>query len=100
MGTGVMCTDDVLCEEGETCQMEQGDINGDGIGDACECYADIACDTKVDLQDLVILKGEFNADCNINACQADCNGDDKVNLQDLVILKAEFGKTGCPACQG
>jgi len=96
LGTGVICTDDEHCA-GETCQKEQGDCNGNGIGDVCECYADCNSDTKVELQDLVIMKGEFGRnDCDTNPCQADSNDDDKVDLQDLVIMKAEFGSTSCP----
>ena len=60
-----------------------------------QCYADCNCDRKVDLADLVIMKGEFLQSC---PCQADCNGDNQVNLGDLVIMKAQFLRTDCPAC--
>ena len=95
IGTGVTCLNYEDCEEGEYCQMEQGDVNNNGIGGACECYADVNCSTKVDLADLVIMKGEFLQSC---PCQADCNGDNVVNLGDLVIMKTQFMRSNCPAC--
>ena len=98
IGSGVTCRDYAECQEGEICQMEQGDVNGNGIGDACECYADVDCNNKVYLNDLVILKGEFNKPCPPSPCYADINGDNKVDLSDLVIMKTEFFKTDCPAC--
>ncbi len=62
LGTGVICTDSEECEEGEFCDMVQFDFNSNGIGDACECYADCNCDTKVNLADLVLTKNEFLRD--------------------------------------
>ncbi len=95
VGMGVTCLVYEDCNEDEYCQLEQGDCNDNGIGDACECYADVNCSTKVDLSDLVIMKGEFLQTC---PCQADCNGDNQVNLGDLVIMKSQFLRSGCPAC--
>lgn len=63
------------------------------------CYADYNCDTKVNLADLVLIKGEFlRNDCAIDPCEADCNCDAKVDLSDLVTTKAEFLKNDCSAC--
>ena len=95
-GTGVVCTGDGDCGVGETCDLNQGDGNSNGIGDCCECYADIDGNTKVDLSDLVIMKNEFLQPCPPSVCSADCNGDNKVDLSDLVIMKGEFLNTGCP----
>ena len=73
-------------------------------GDAClppnTCQADCNGDCKVNLSDLLILKGEFGkSDCDTaGPCQADCNGDDKVNLGDLMILKGEFGSGEIDCC--
>jgi len=94
----IICTSDTVCSaSGGTCQLEQGDGNGNGVGDACECYADCNRDTRVNLTDLVIMKGEFfRADCDTNPCQADSNGDNQVNLSDLVIMKIQYFRTGCP----
>lgn len=97
MGTGDNCTDNSMCSEGETCQMEQGDCNGNSIGDVCECYADFDNDTQVGLFDLITMKSEFGRfDCNETGCETDCSGDGKVSLQDEVILRFEIGKKGCP----
>jgi hypothetical protein len=62
------------------------------------CEADLNCDTKVDLNDLVTLKGEFLLTCPPSPCNADINGDGKVELADLVIMKGEFLKTDCCPC--
>jgi hypothetical protein len=98
-GTGVTCTPGgTECPTEQSCQLEPGDINGNGIGDACECYADAATkDGKVNLTDLGKLKSEFGrTNCATVSCVADYNSDNKVNLTDLSILKSEFGKTNCP----
>jgi len=103
IGTGVTCTPGGSeCAAGQTCQLEQGDCNGNGIGDACECYADVSGtagspDSKVDAFDLLKMKQEFNrTGCTPETCSADVNGDGKVDSFDLLIMKVQFGKTGCP----
>jgi hypothetical protein len=63
------------------------------------CDADCNCDTKVNLADLSLIKGEFLCDdCEIAPCQADCNCDTKVDLSDLMTMKAEFLRDDCPDC--
>ncbi len=97
--SGTICSNDGDCPAGETCDLAQGDGNGNGCGDACECYADITGTSgKVDLSDLVLMKNEFNLPCPPSLCNADLNGDNKVNLSDLVLMKREFNRTGCPPC--
>ena len=39
--------------------MEQGDCNGNGIGDVCELYADMNEDGIVNGLDLAIFKNEY-----------------------------------------
>jgi Protein of unknown function (DUF1566) len=91
------CTDNGDCEEEELCEMYQLDINENGIGDACECYADCDNDTQVGLFDLGIIKNEFgNSDCEVIPCDSDMNDDDNVGLSDLAIMKTQFGWNGCP----
>jgi len=94
----IICTSDADCASVDgTCQLEQGDCNGNGVGDACECYADCNRDPTVNLTDLVIMKQEFfRNDCATNPCQADANGDNQVNLSDLVIIKIQYFRTDCP----
>jgi cytochrome c553 len=97
IGTGAWCASDDDCKDGEYCQKNQGDYNVNSTGDACECYADINGDSKVNLADLVCMKGEFlRDDCAINFCCADCNVDNHVNLADLLIMKVQFLRTNCP----
>jgi hypothetical protein len=99
IGSEVPCTAGGQCEAGKTCQMEQGDCNGNGIGDVCECYADCDCSTNVNLSDLVMMKAQYlRDDCATHLCQADCNGDKQVNLSDLVIVKAQYFRNDCPSC--
>lgn len=97
----ITCTSDSCALGDAYCDMSQGDFNANGIGDACECYADCDCNTKVDLADLVIMKEEFlRTNCGEqNPCDADCNADGKVDLSDLVIMKLQFLRADCPACQ-
>jgi len=99
IGSTISCTGSAECGENEYCQKEQGDCNFNGIGDACECYADIDGSTsgKVDAFDLLKIKQEFNrTGCTPETCQADLNGDGKVDSFDLLIMKVQFGKIGCP----
>jgi len=102
VGTGTACLDNAACGSGQTCQLEQGDMNGNGIGDACECYADIsgsagARDGKVDSFDLLRMKQQFNrTGCTPATCQADLNVDGRVDSFDMLIMKVQFNETGCP----
>jgi len=97
-GTTCSDNDDCVVALGEICDLGQGDSNNNGCGDACECYADIVVNGKVELNDLVIMKGEFQKPCPPSLCTADLNDDNKVDLADLVLMKREFNRTGCPAC--
>jgi hypothetical protein len=99
IATGGDCTGDPACGDGHYCDRGQGDVSGNGIGDACECYADCNCDAKVDLSDLVIMKREFlSTGCGSNPCEADGNNDGSVNLADLVIMKEQFLRADCAGC--
>jgi hypothetical protein len=105
VGTSVMCTSDGNCSFDAICEKDQEDFDANGIGDVCECYADITGptpyvpDCKVNLSDLVLMKQEFNrTNCATVPCYADCNDDNKVNLSDLVIMKGQFNRTNCAPC--
>jgi len=101
IGTGITCTDDSACGYG-ACQLEQGDNDANGIGDACECYADIngasgTADGMVDGFDLLQMQREFGMKhCTSNLCRADVNGDSMVDGFDLLVMKLQFGRTECP----
>lgn len=87
------CVSDAECGYDQTCQLSQSDINANGVGDVCECYSDLNNNTKVNLDDLVLLKTDFlRVDC---PCVGDINKDGKVNLLDLVVIKLEFNRINC-----
>lgn len=90
------CTNNGDCGFDQFCLLSQNDGNENGIGDVCECYSDFDGNTKVDLADLVIMKGEFlRTDCNTNPCVSDITGDGKVDVADLVIIKLEYLRVNC-----
>jgi hypothetical protein len=98
--TGELCSDNGACEEDELCEVYQLDINNNGIGDACECYAEVSGDGKVNSKDLLVLKIDYNRkDCFVTPCDADCNDDGKVNSSDLLIMKLQYNSSGCPVSQ-
>ena len=84
-----------------SCQLVQGDYNGNGIGDVCECYANFTYpnDLRVNVSDLGVFKQEYGrTNCTEPPeCKADGNGDGKVNAQDLGLFKNEYGRIDCPA---
>jgi hypothetical protein len=98
------CNIDADCAAGDTCDKVQGDINSNGCGDACECYADISGPTpgvpdgEVGLADLVLMKQEYFDTCPPDPCNADLNGDSEVGIADLIIMKLQYFKSGCPSC--
>ncbi len=96
MGTGITCTDNSTCEPGEVCDMGQTDINSNGIGDVCECYANINNDNYVGFADLIALKIEFNKPCTPeNPCLADIDNNGNVGFSDLIIMKKQYGWNNC-----
>ena len=66
IGTGEQCTDDSECSSGGVCQKNQEDYNLNGVGDVCECYANIE------------------------------DSDDEIGLFDLILMKTEYGSGACP----
>jgi hypothetical protein len=77
-------------------------MNSNGIGDCCECYADISGavqgvpDGEVGLSDLIVMKIEYFNTCPPDPCVADLNGDGEVGIADLVLMKLQYFKAGCP----
>jgi hypothetical protein len=97
VGKGIPCTDNSPCGTG-TCQMNQEDYNGNNIGDACECYADLSGDHKINSADLLLMKTDYNrSNCSQdNLCLADITKNGSVNSQDLLIMKVQYNKSNCP----
>ena len=68
------------------------DSNGSGIPDICEpCPGDINGDGFVNLDDFIILAGNFGSGPGMTPQQGDLNGDGFVNLDDFIILAGNFG---------
>ncbi len=90
------CTSDVDCTLNGFCIKTQVDVNGNDIGDACDCYSDLNGDGTVDIFDLLIMKNEYaRNDCNTIPCQSDINGNGVVEILDLAIMKNEYNRTNC-----
>jgi parallel beta-helix repeat protein len=92
-----ICAVDNDCDvSGYFCLLNQSDVNGNGIGNACECYSDLNGDGDVNSADLLIMKIDYTrTDCDITPCQADINGDGNVNSADLLIMKIEYNRNNC-----
>jgi len=88
------------CGDG-ICDMEQGDCNGNGIGDVCECYTDFSGDGKVFPDDAMVLLEEWKRkDCSEETpCQADITGDGKVFPEDAMIMLMEWKRKDCPVIE-
>jgi hypothetical protein len=81
---------------------------GNGIGDACECEGDFACDDDVDGSDASAFKVDFGRSVMVHPCiDGDtCNGDfscdGDVDGTDASLFKQDFGRSSmqnpCPAC--
>ena len=95
----IICTADADCAAtGGICQMMQGDYNGNGYGDVCDCYADFNQDGRVSIPDYSLMRQEYGRfNCSEqNSCHCDANQDGKITTFDFILLKQEYGKLNCP----
>jgi len=103
---------------GDICDNCPGDYNpdqedtyplqGNNIGDACECEADFNCDGNVDAIDVDSFLIDFGRSTFFNPCtnQDPCNGDFDCNVNvdadDVTKFLEDFGRSQffnpCPAC--
>jgi len=102
-GSFIPCADNTVCTATDgTCQKEQGDYNVNGIGDACECYANFISDGNINSADLLDLQQSqcFGKLILYNpGCQGyDLNGDGRVSTWDYIILKLHYGRDDCETC--
>ena len=89
-------------------QEDSYPLQGNGIGDACDCEGNFACDLDVDGTDASIFKLYFgrstiNNPCTpSDPCRGDFNCDGDTDGSDASLFKADFGRSGasnpCPAC--
>jgi len=81
---------------------------GNGIGDACECEGDFACDGDVDGYDAALFKEDsgrnrFHYPCtDYDPCNGDFECDGDVDGWDAMLFKADSGRNvynkPCPTC--
>ena len=62
------------------------DADGDGVPDECQCTADLDGDAIVNVNDVLIMIGQFGAPGS-----ADLDGDGLVDADDLLMLLAAWG---------
>jgi len=60
------------------------------VGGAACVAADINCDSKVDVQDLIIVASDFGKTTNFNNSKSDTNGDNIVDIYDVVYVASRF----------
>jgi hypothetical protein len=72
---------------------------GNGIGDACECEADLNCDGGVNVKDVEFFLRDFkkrtrlNNPCtNKNPCVGDFDCDGDVDDVDKTLFQSDFGR--------
>ena len=80
---------------------EQGDINENGVGDVCECYADANGNQRVGTDDVGILIEEWaTMDCDpdneTKCCRADANENGRVGTGDVGLINRGMGQIRLP----
>jgi hypothetical protein len=110
-----MDCDDILAAD-DKCPLhynpDQSDYyppQGNGIGDACDCESDFACDGDVDGSDASTFKADFGRSIIVHPCITGdtCNGDfscdGDLDGTDASLFKQDFGRSSmqnpCPACE-
>lgn len=71
----------------DDCELNQGDANGDGVLDECQCIADINSDGVVGVNDLLMVI----ADWGRSESPADINGSGLVDTTDLLLILESWG---------
>jgi hypothetical protein len=88
----IACTSNDDCADTNgTCWKLQGDFNGNGIGDVCECYYDVNQDGKVSTPDFSVEKWEYG---RLNCPSSGGEYDDFLICQPLNQTSCE-GASGC-----
>jgi hypothetical protein len=109
-GDGMLDHLDNCPEQINPAQEDTSPPGGNGIGDACDCEADLDCSGSVDADDVMQFlwdfgRSTFNDPCtNLRSCYGDFNCDGNVDAIDLPKLLDDFGRSlynnPCPACNG
>jgi hypothetical protein len=107
--------DDGICGDSDNCpnhhnpgQEDTYPVEGNGIGDACECEGDFNCDMDQDGSDAAQFKIDFGRSSFYEPCTEEnsCNGDfdidQDVDGMDAYKFKEDFGRCSyhdpCPVC--
>jgi len=109
-GDGIPDSEDNCPDTDNPGQEDTYPAQGNGIGDACECESDFACDGDVDADDVDSFltdfgRFQFNNPCaNDNQCNGDFGCDGDVDSGDVEKLMEDFGRfqfnNPCPQCTG
>ena len=89
-------------------QEDSSPLQGNGIGDACDCEADFMCDGDVDGTDASAFKFHFGRNTShypcavLDPCRGDFSCDGDVDGSDASLFKQDFGRSSiqnpCPVC--
>jgi hypothetical protein len=101
---GKACTVDGECGTDGFCSVDQDDKipqipEGNGYGDACDCYGNFDNDSDVDGSDAAKIKASFGRSPILNACTSEfpCSGDfncdEDVDGSDAFLFKSNFGRS-------
>ena len=85
------CDDNGIHDGEELADGSAADINGNGILDRCECFADLDGSEEVGASDLAKLLGSWGP---CSDCPADFDGNGSVNAADLAQVLGSWGM--CP----
>ena len=108
---GSSCMDNGDCGDGGFCSMDQEDtypLQGNGIGDACDCEGNFNCDEDQDGSDAALFKVDFGRSSFENSCETGdpCHGDFDCDHDcdgtGAAKFRKDFGRSTyhnfCPAC--
>lgn len=86
METSPDCNANGVPDEDDVSGGGSSDDNGDGVPDECQCQADLDDDGMVNVNDVLVLIGQFGSPGT-----ADLDGDGAVDSDDLLLVLAAWG---------
>ena len=108
-GDGVPDSLDICPSVYNPFQEDTYPLQGNGIGDACDCEANFDCDADVDANDVTAFltdfgRSQYNRPCtNEDPCKGDFSCDGDVDANDVSKFLEDFGRSqysnSCPQCE-